>query len=143
MRNLPRALAVDTGFFFALYEPKDQHHAKAVPKEELLESTPLVIPWPCLYETVNSRFVKKTAHVEKFEKVIGRAGVVLVNDAPYRDVALELTIKAGKSGVRPVSLADTVIRLMLDDVNVRIGYLLTFNVRDFVDVCRNRGIELV
>jgi len=43
---------------------------------------------------------------------------------------------------RPMSLVDMVMRLMLDDVNVRVDGLLTFNQKDFHDVCRKRGLEM-
>jgi hypothetical protein len=44
---------------------------------------------------------------------------------------------------RPISLVDMVIRYILDDVNIRKDCLLTFNRRDFVDVCRKRQIEIL
>jgi hypothetical protein len=34
------------------------------------------------------------------------------------------------------------MRLLLDDARARIRYLVTFNPRDFVDVCAARKIEL-
>jgi len=40
-------------------------------------------------------------------------------------------------------MVDCVIRLILGDQGFAIDALLTFNVGDFGDVCRNRGIEIV
>jgi hypothetical protein len=42
-----------------------------------------------------------------------------------------------------MSLVDITLRLMLDDVNLKIDALITFNVGDFVDVCSAKGIELI
>jgi len=36
-----------------------------------------------------------------------------------------------------------VIRFMLDDVNTRIDYMLTFNVQDFHDICRKHSITML
>lgn len=34
-------------------------------------------------------------------------------------------------------------KLMIDDINVRVTYLLTFNDKDFADVCRSRSVEML
>ncbi len=39
-------------------------------------------------------------------------------------------------------MVDCLIRLIIEDENVKVDYLVTFNVRDFHDVCMKRGIEL-
>ena len=44
---------------------------------------------------------------------------------------------------RPISLVDMVMRLMLENVNVPVSGLLTFNPKDFHDVCRKRGLEML
>ena len=36
-----------------------------------------------------------------------------------------------------------IIRFILDDVNVRIDALLTFDPSDFVDVCQQRKVEMI
>jgi hypothetical protein len=68
--------------------------------------------------------------------------VALIDDALYRDRAYEMTVSDAIRRHRRISLTDMVIRLMLEDVNVRAGYLFTFNPGDFADVCRRRGIEI-
>jgi len=42
-----------------------------------------------------------------------------------------------------ISLCDVLIRLLIEDVNLRIDALLTFNEKDFVDVCRKRRGEIL
>ena len=44
---------------------------------------------------------------------------------------------------RSFALVDVVIRLILDDINVRKHGFLTFNQRDFGDLCRKHQIELL
>ena len=36
-----------------------------------------------------------------------------------------------------------VIREMISDIDMRIDYLVTFNVKDFADVCAIRGVEIL
>ena len=57
--NSKDRLLVDTGFFIALFDPRDNHHIDACEKQEYLENLSIVIPWPILYETINTRLVKR------------------------------------------------------------------------------------
>lgn len=50
---------VDTGFWFALYDEKDQYHNKALKVMDRLINSRFLIPFPTLYETLNTSFVKK------------------------------------------------------------------------------------
>lgn len=52
---------------------------------------------------------------------------------------MKLTFEKGNNK----SLVDNIIRLMLDDDTLRIDGLITFNARDFYDVCAIRNIELI
>lgn len=53
-RTSNNTLLVDSGFFFALFDPRDQHHAAAREKQEWLETLAVIMPWPILYETINT-----------------------------------------------------------------------------------------
>jgi hypothetical protein len=68
---------------------------------------------------------------------------VLIDDGSYRDQALHAAIRESQNRLRAISLVDMVIRFILDDPNVRIDAVLTFNQADFADVCRRRGIEML
>lgn len=138
-----KAALVDTGFIFALFDPRDSYHLDAVELSDLFDAVPLALPWPCLYEAVNTRFVRNRARVARLESLLKRANVELIDDSPYRDGAYELTIRSARLGRRHIALADMVARLMLDDINLNLGYLFTFNPGDFSDVCRTRRIEMV
>lgn len=54
---------VDTGFWFALYDEKDQYHNKALKVMDRLINSRFLIPFPTLYETLNTSFVKKGIYV--------------------------------------------------------------------------------
>lgn len=139
---MERALT-DAGIWYALFERRDQYFAQAQEKVQYLDLFYIVLPWPILYETLNTRFVRNVAALRRFESYLKKPHVILLEDALYRDAALDLTMDSSINRSRPLSLVDCVLRLMLDDVNTKIDYLMTFNPGDFADVCRSRGIELI
>lgn len=137
--NVPIRLLVDSGFWLALYDSTDPYHTLALKNGDLVEDLPLIVPWPVLYETVNTRMVKRAAFVS-FERVLKRNSTWLLDDSPYREGCLD---DAFSFGGRALSLVDLVIRRMLEDTNLRIDGLLTFNLKDFADVCSSRRIEIM
>ena len=141
MPRSAKTVVVDTCFWIALYDPRDENHNKAKSKSGILDTATLIIPWPSLYETFNTRFAKNTVAAKQFESLLSQVGVVRIPDEPYREAALKQTMASVT--VRSMALVDTVIRLMLDDDNVRTDGILTFNLRDFSDICRKRQIEML
>jgi predicted nucleic acid-binding protein len=138
-----KAAVIDTGFLYALFDKKDQYHIEAASKSSLVEKLPVAIPWPCLYETLNSTFLKNKIQIKRFELLLKRPDVIFIDDREYRDGAYHLTIEWGSQGKRTISLVDMVTRLMIEDPRLRIGYLFTFDPGHFVDVCRKRKIEML
>lgn len=136
-------LLVDSGFFFALLNPRDQHHADARQKQEWLEILAVVIPWPILYETVNTRFTRRPASLASFESIVRDPHTEFLDDSPYRVDAFDLTLLRGKQRRHPMSLVDAVLHSILADVNVRIDAMLTFNRSDFGSICSARGVEIL
>jgi hypothetical protein len=138
-------ILVDTGFLYALFDESDPYHNKVIERGmvDFLEFGNIVLPHPILYETLNTRFVKRKEWCNIFNTYLSKGSTVLVSDEVYKEKALSITMQNAISGRRPMSLVDAVIRLMLDDVNLNISALITFNVEDFVDVCMQKKIELI
>jgi predicted nucleic acid-binding protein len=133
----------DAGIWYALFDPRDQYYAQAQEKAQYLDLFHIVLPWPILYETLRTRLVRNVASLRSFEAYLSRPHITYLEDASYRNAALELSMDSSLNRARPLSLVDCVLRLMLEDVNMKIDYLITFNVGDFSDVCRTRGIEII
>jgi len=133
----------DAGIWYALFDPRDQHADQAHQKVEYLDLFHIVLPWPILYETLRTRLVRNVQSLRKFENYLATHNITYLEDSSYRNDALRISFDSSLNRSRPLSLVDCVLRLMLDDVNVKIDYLLTFNEADFADVCRIRGIELI
>lgn len=140
-------LLVDSGFFIALFNPRDQHHADACEKQDWLEdlSISVVVPWPILYETINTRFVRRPETIVRFESILRAHDTVLLDDSPYRLDAYEDVLAQAKTQRQrnAMSLVDAVLCAILDDPNVRIDAMLTFNSRDFSHICSVQRVELL
>jgi hypothetical protein len=136
---------VDTGIWYSLFDPQDEPRDRDS-LERLstrLAALTVAIPWPTMYETLRTKFVKKRIPLGLFERQLKAPNIAFVDDATYRVAALELAFDSSMNRGRPLSMTDCLIRLILDDQNVRINYLATYNVRDFVDVCASREIEII
>jgi predicted nucleic acid-binding protein len=139
---MPYAL-VDTGIWYAMFDRHDPYHNEAIGKAEVLSGIHLVLPWPTLYETLRTRFVRNAVALDQFERFLKRPNVNYLDDSPFRIAAVELSLESSLRGKRPLSMVDCLIRLLLEDVNTQISYLATLNVRDFVDACRTNGVEII
>ena len=138
----PRStVLVDTGFLYALFDPRDQFNSQAVEKAGVLDRHTSILPWPILYEVLKTRFVKKTQSLLQLEALQKQAHVVLLSDLPYREPALQAVYRSAPR--RSLSLVDMVLRLMIEDVNVRTDAVLTFNPGDFANVCAKHRVKLL
>ena len=134
---------VDTWYWYAYFNPRDTLHIKAVEMFYYIEMSRVILPFPTLYETLNTRFIKKEQQLIEIKRLINLSSTVIVYDDNYNNAALNLTFEdIGPKG-RSISLVDMVIRLMLDDININVNYLITFNPSDFIDVCQRRNITLI
>lgn len=136
-------IIIDTGFWFALFDKTDQHHQQAIEIVDYLELGNILIPFPTLYETINSRFSERKDWFSEFEKILNKDNVKLIYDEDYKNDALDLSFESSLRKNRPLSLVDNIIRLMLNDDHIKIDYLISFNIKDFADVCRNNQIEFL
>ena len=145
-------ICADAGFFIGLHDPQDPYFTAANALfRAYLETSPhrLLVPWPILYESLNTRMARRQDSVREFrtrcDDLERQRRLLKLDDVPYREMALlegfEESRKA--AGYRPLSLTDRVVRHMLYDEAIRIDYFVTFNVGDFADVCRKRGIRMI
>jgi hypothetical protein len=126
-----------------LFDSRDALFPAARAKAHHIDVLRIVLPWPTLYETLGTRCVKNQVGIARFESVLKRPNVRYIDDAPYRDRALDATLQGARMGRRAISLCDMLIRLLIEDTNLRIGALLTFNAKDFQDVCRSSRVQIL
>ena len=140
---MAKNIIADTGFWIALYEPRDPFFNSANNNIDYIQNQNIILPWPTLYETINTRFSKRKNYMKSFEFFINRSNVTLVNDEDYKEQALKLAFEYSRIGKRTFSLVDLILREILTDQTFKIDYLLTFNTGDFIDICNKRKIEIL
>lgn len=139
-----RRLIFDTCFWFALYDKSDSKHTLA---ERMISGfdicdVKIIIPFPSLYETLNTEFVSKKGQLEAFKEVLNNKNKIeYVFDEPYKYEAFSMTFNQGIE--HKASLVDNVILLMLADKSLNIDAVVTFNGRDFAEPCRRYGKEMI
>jgi predicted nucleic acid-binding protein len=136
-------ILVDTGFWIAAFDSRDNHYTQAQKKIELLELFEVVLPWPTLYETLRTRLVRNPIALQRFETFLKNPRVSFLDDTPLRDSALEIAIESSLRSKRPLSMVDCMIRLAIEDENINIDYLATFNIADFIDICARYSVEIL
>jgi len=107
-----------------------------------VERAHVLVPWPTLYEFLNTKLSKRGERVDKLRDLMKGAGIARIDDSPYRERALEEWL--GPEGRRrPMSLVDRVLRGIASDKRVRLDAIVSMNKGDFEDVCKLRHIELL
>ena len=141
---MPSAL-VDTGVWYAIFDPRDRINDRENVEAlaELLETMTVVVPWPVTFETVRTRFARNVQAMAAFERQLRSHRTVLLEDAPYREDALNHCFDSSLRMRRPLSLLDSLLRVVISDPNTRIDFLATYNNADFHDVCAARRVELL
>ena len=139
--NIKKNFIADSCFWIALFDATDQFHKNAVDIKEkiLLEEQSILLPWPSLFEILNNRFMtEKSIHWREFFKKGFKNNFILVDDGKYQDSALNSVL-----GQKDLSLVDKVVNLMMEDIDLKIKALITFNVRDFEKTARKYSIEII
>lgn len=138
---------VDTCFWYSYLCTKAQdRHPKASEIYRYLDNLNaiFIIPYPTLYETINTKLLRdkyKNEAMWFMKQLNSNPRFVRIQDDKYRDIAYQYTMS--ETNQRGISLVDNVIRVMLENsVDLHIDALLTFNTKDFVDVCSKRNIML-
>lgn len=136
----------DAGYWIALADDSDPHHAAAVHLHAQIERWYAIIPWPILYESVSTRMVRRRHSMNTIAKLLRSPGVCRLDDSPYRERALTSVLRA-RSDLRQAdsckSLVDAVLREILQDRGKRLAALVSFNPKDFLDVCARRGMLIL
>jgi len=142
MANLK--ILVDSCYWIALYTPeKVALHQRALALVDDLENNDIIIPWPTLYEFVNTRLAKRKENLFAFQKQLLKPNVKLVSDEMYKQSALTQVFELNKTRINSISLIDETLRQMILDINLKIDFLVTFNASDFEYPCQIRRIEIL
>jgi len=138
-------ILVDTGVWYAIFDKNDHPHERVEIDKlaDYIQSMNAIIPWPVIYETVCTRFAKNKIALTGFEKILKSARVSIIDDAPFRQSALDHSFNSSIRRQRPLSFTDCLLRVMIDSSDMRISSFATFNAGDFSDICYGRGVDII
>lgn len=131
-----KRLIVDTGIWYALLDKADSKAIYADTIKEIFDKHQLIVPFPSLYETINTKLIKNRYNqaVGLFYYLNNSQKVILIPDDNYRDKALKTVNSNLNNKDKQYSLVDTIIRLMMEDASLGDIAVITFNVGDFIGV---------
>lgn len=141
---------VDSGFILALYKNEGEQTKRVRHTFEKIISASesvLVLPWPIMYERLNSEFVANKGWIKRFNfdwNNLKRARKVeYADDAPFREACRKelLGLSPERSGrFKALSLADRILMDLIDDHSRNIEALLTLDLAGFGGFCsKNRS----
>ena len=144
---------VDSGFILALYKNEGEQTKRVRQTFEKIISASesvLVLPWPIMYERLNSEFVENNGWIKRFNfdwSNLKRARKVeYADDAPFREACRKelLGLLPERSGrFKALSLADRILIDLIDDHSKNIEALLTLDLEDFSGFCSKKQIEIL
>lgn len=145
-------ICADAGFLIALYDERDSYHENASARFQAFFAPDslrnvLLAPWPILYESLNTRQARRRRTLQQLNldwTILDRSDqLILLSDGVYREQALRDYLEVTANGSREFSLTDRVIRAVLADKANTIDALLTYNSRDFFDICALHRVLLI
>lgn len=120
-------IMIDSCFWIALYNPEKHpekiHEVEAI--AELIEDYEIIIPFPSLYEFLNSRFSRKN-DAYHFKKLISRSNYIKLDDTPFKEKAFENFFYKAMNDYQDVSLVDEIMKEIIDS-DIKIDYIITFD----------------
>lgn len=130
---------IDSCFWIALYDGGDSQSEKAEEIAELIDNENIIVPFPTLYEFVNSRLSRRESKIQ-FELFLKRPNVKLLSDEKYKYEALESFFQKSKFSYTDISLVDEVLNLIVEDVDVKIDYIVSFD-QGLINSAISKGIK--
>ena len=140
---MEKYVLIDSGYWFGLYDKLDSYHNSANDIADKIENYKIIVPYPSMYEVLNSKFIKNKQRLSQFEETMKSDKIEFIFDEDYREDAINNTYSIHRKVTPQISLVDSIIREMLKDVNIKIDFLVTFNEKDFKDVCDIRKIKII
>ena len=130
-----KRIIVDSCVWYACFDKTDTNYRYSEKIRNVLKIHDIIIPFPTLYETVNTRFVKINYGQMNglFNYINNPSKVYLVDDSSYKEKAVSLVF-SNVNNRYSYSLVDMIIRLMMEDISLGNIAVMTFNVKDFIGI---------
>ncbi len=125
-------ILADTGFWIALLDGSDDAAKQSVAREifsRIVSSNiQILFPYIIYTELLRTKFFKadKISKIDNLEKILTLEIIYKYEETKYIDKALKTTLQEGRQ-CKKISFADNIIRLLAQDFQNNILWLLTFD----------------
>lgn len=125
-------ILADTGFWIALLDIKDDIKKQSVAKEIFSEiktaNFTILFPTIVYSELLRTKFFKgnKQLKIDNLEKLLKLEMIKPIDDKEYITRSLKITLDEGKT-CKSISFVDNIIRLIANDLQNDIKYIITFD----------------
>lgn len=136
-------ILTDSCFWISLVDANDSHSPTAHTLYPDICKQKLIIPWPCMFETLDTRLARNKRAFIGFLDEIKKLDVMYLNDSDYQSKALREIETRNVKGGHSYSLVDCIIREIIKDDTIKLDYFITYNLKDFIDVCSIRGLDIL
>jgi predicted nucleic acid-binding protein len=123
-------ILADTCFWRALVDKRDQNHKIALKQMDIIikNKHTILIPWPTMYETLKTKFVKDTYHMSRFIESLAKIKPEYVDDSKWRDSCFKPICE---KKCNHASLVDAIILSIIEDKSIHIDNIITYDEHDF------------
>lgn len=139
-----KTIILDTCYWIALFNPEKEKDKQKIVEfvSELIDENhyEILIPFPTLYEFLNSKLSRKKN--VNIETELAKPKYVKVYDNKYRDKALNNFLHQISTSNYDVSLVDEVIKEMIEDVKLRTDIIVTFD-EALKNFARSMSVEVI
>ena len=124
-----KTLIVDTGYWIELFNPglnpQNQEIIELI--SDVIHEYQVLIPYPTLYELLNSKFSRNHL-TNNFKDELSKARYIKIDDTEYKVRALNNFLEKNQYvHSEDVSFVDEIIKEMIDDVNLKTDFIITFD----------------
>jgi predicted nucleic acid-binding protein len=141
-----KTILLDTGYWIALFSPEKEKDKQDIVEHvsKLIDENnyTVIIPFPTLYEFLNSKLSRKSRQKFNLEAELSKQKYEKVYDNDYREKALKNFIKQFSFTNSDISLVDEIIKEMIDDRNLKTDIIVTFD-ESLKNYARSMNVEVV
>ena len=139
-----KTIILDTCYWIAVFNPEKEKDKQEIVKfvSELIDENhyEILIPFPTLYEFLNSKFSRKKSI--NIETELAKPKYIKIYDNEYRDKALKNFLQQISISNYDVNLVDEVIKEMIEDVKLRTDIIVTFD-EALKNFARSMSVEVI
>lgn len=139
-----KTIILDTCYWIAVFNPEKEKDKQEIVKfvSELIDENhyEILIPFPTLYEFLNSKFSRKKSI--NIETELAKPKYIKIYDNEYRDKALKNFLQQISISNYGVSLVDEDIKEMIEDVKLRTDIIVTFD-EALKNFARSMSVEVI